>query len=145
MTLLRHASVILLCGLVVLGLPGCDEDTTSGPGATGSPTPAVCEDLDALSSSVDDLQALELGEGALDGLRDELAQIRSELDGLSSDTSDEYADETAAVRRSVDALGSSLDAAAEAPSATAWATVADDLREVGSAVGDLGDAVGDTC
>lgn len=147
MTSSRGTNATLLC-LVVLGagLTACDDqETTTQPEATSSPTPAVCQSVDALRASVDDLQSAEIGENALTVLQEELSDVQNELDTISEEASGDYTTEVDGMRSAADSLGSSLEDASSSPSASTWATVAQDIGALGSAFGDLSEAVADTC
>jgi hypothetical protein len=125
------------------GLVGCGGDETSTQ--TNEPTPAICQDVDALQQSVADLQDIEIGEGALSELGTQLDTIRGDVGPIRRDAGDEHATETEAVSTAADSLGSSIDAAVASPSATTLAAVADGVRALAAAVRSLGDALGDTC
>lgn len=142
----RAVATLCWCLALSSGLIACDnQETSTPPGGTGSPTPAVCQTLDDLGSSVEDLQDVEIGENALSAVRDELSDIQAELGQLSEDASGEYSGEIDAVRSAADSLESSVEAATASPSSASLAAVADDVRSLGSAFGNLSEALGDTC
>lgn len=110
-------------------------------------TPAVCEAVDALSTSVSSLEDLSLrnGDDTLSDLAGVLDQIEADVRTLADAASTEYADDVDAVQAAANDLGASVDAAVLAPSATALSTVADDVRRLGATFEDLGTAVSGTC
>jgi hypothetical protein len=134
MRYLRRTTVVAV-GLVGLGsaLVGCGGE------------PAVCEDVDALRTSVQNLQDVQIGEGALSALSTDLQQIESDLDQLREDTSEEYSTEIDAVQAETDALRESLQAAGAEPSATSFSEVAGDVQALVSSMTDLDNAVDETC
>lgn len=134
MTWMRRLAVVGACLLGVgVGLAAC------------SSQPAVCEDMDALRTSVGSLQDVTIGENALSELSTDLDQIESDLSRLNEDASEEYSSEVEAVRTRTAALRSSLQSASTDPTAPGWTEVANDVRALGSAVTDLGNAIGETC
>jgi hypothetical protein len=144
MTRTFRVLVSMVC-LLVLGsaLAACGGEDT--PTEAGSPTPEICQDVDALRESVQELQNIEIGEGALSELGTQLDTIRGDVGQIRRNSGDEYAAETDALDTATESLGSSIEAAVEAPSATTLAAVGDSVRALASAVRNLGDAVGDTC
>ncbi|HSJ22612.1 MAG TPA: hypothetical protein VK964_18760 [Nocardioidaceae bacterium] len=125
------------------GLVGCGGDETSPQ--TSEPTPAICQDIDALQQSVADLQDIEIGEDALADLGTQLDTIRGDVGQIRRDTGDENAAEVEAVGTTADSLESSIDAAVASPSAATLTAVGDSVRALASAARNLGDALEDTC
>jgi hypothetical protein len=62
---------------------GCGEDQS----------PAVCSAVDDLKASVADVTTVDLDEGALRELQDNLSQVQSDLTKVKDDANDEFADE----------------------------------------------------
>lgn len=129
----RLAGVLAGVALLASAVTGCGD------------TPDVCEDVDALQESADNLRNVEVGAGALDTITTELATIQSTLRELGTDASEQYAPEVDAVRSEVSDLRASVVAATADPSSTSLAAVRDDVRALGTAVGNLGDAIAETC
>lgn len=124
----------LACTVVLgVGLAGCAGE------------PAVCADVDALQTSMEDLRAAEPGEGGLEVVTEELQDIEEELQQLKTDAASEYSTQTQAVEDTFAALRTSAESAASDPTAITLAQVRDDLRAFGSAVSSMGSAVEDTC
>jgi hypothetical protein len=141
-TFRAFVSLVLLLALGS-GLAACGGDET--PPEAGSPTPEICQDVEALQESVQELQDIEIGEDALAELGTQLDTIRGDIGQIRRDAGDENATEVEAVSTAGDSLESSIDAAVASPSATTLTAVGDSVRALASAVRNLGDALGDTC
>jgi len=130
----RFAAAALACtvglGAVLVGCAG---------------EPAVCADVDALQTSMEDLRAAEPGEGGLEVVTEELQDIGNELQQLKTDAASEYSTQIKAMEDTLAALRTSAASATSDPGATTLAQVRDDLRSFGSAVTGMGNAVEDTC
>lgn len=112
----------------------------------GSEQPAVCDDVDALRTSLTSLQAFNITDtNVLADLRVVLDQIRTEVDQLAADASEEYSTEIDAVKTSTDDLEASAEAAVADPTQAALKTLADDVRNFSTSFKDLRAAVGDAC
>jgi hypothetical protein len=112
----------------------------------GDEQSAVCDDVDALRTSVSSLQAFDIYDtNVLSDLTVVLDQIRSEVQQLAEDSSTEYAEEIDVVQGSIDDLEASAKAAADAPTAPSLSTLADDVKAFSAAFKDLRAAVADTC
>lgn len=112
----------------------------------GSEQSAVCDDVDALRTSLTSLQAFNIYDtNVLADLRVVLDQIRTEVDQLAADASEEYSTEIDAVKTSTDDLEASAEAAVADPTQAALKTLADDVRTFSTSFKDLRAAVGDAC
>ncbi|HEX5770665.1 MAG TPA: hypothetical protein VFY11_06830 [Nocardioidaceae bacterium] len=112
----------------------------------GEEQSAVCDDVDALRTSLTSLQAFNITDtNVLADLRVVLDQIRTEVDQLSADASEEYSTEIDAVKASTDDLEASAEAAVADPTQAALKTLADDVRTFSTSFKDLRAAVGDAC
>lgn len=112
----------------------------------GSEQSAVCDDVDALRTSLTSLQAFNIYDtNVLSDLRVVLDQIRTEVDQLAADASEEYSTEIDAVKTSTDDLEASAEAAVADPTQAALKTLADDVRTFSTSFKDLRAAVGDAC
>jgi hypothetical protein len=144
MTTLSRVFSSLVCLLALgSGVAACGGD--EAPTEAGSPAPEICQDVDALRESVQDLQNIEIGEGALSELGTQLDTIRGDVGQIRRNAGDENATEVEAVSTAADSLESSLDAAVATPSATTLTAVGDSVSALASAVRNLGDALEDTC
>ena len=112
----------------------------------GSEQSAVCDDVDALRTSLTSLQAFNITDtNVLADLRVVLDQIRTEVDQLAADASEEYSTEIDAVKASTDDLEASAEAAVADPTQAAIRTLADDVTTFSTSFKDLRAAVGDAC
>jgi hypothetical protein len=113
---------------------------------SGGEQSAVCDDVDALRTSLTSLQAFNISDtNVLSDLRVVLDQIRTQVDQLATDASEEYAPEIDAVKASTDDLQASAEAAAGDPNRSALRTLADDVKTFSASFKDLRAAVGDAC
>lgn len=112
----------------------------------GEDQSAVCDDVDALRTSLTSLQAFDVYDpNVLSDLSVVLDQIRSQVRTLAEDASSEYDAEVEVVQSSIDDLEASARAAVATPTEDALATLADDVEGFSAAFQDLRTAVGDTC
>lgn len=130
----RYAAAVLACMVGLgTGVTACAEE------------PAVCDDVDALQTSVEDLQEADLGEGGLEVVTEELQDIEDELGQLKTDAASEYSTQIQAVEDTFAALRTSAESAASDATASTLALVRDDLQAFGAAVSSMSSAVEDTC
>ena len=82
-------------------------------GCGGDDTPAVCDDLEQLSSDIDALQAMDLtaGEGAIADLEASLETITTDLETVKTDAEAELSEPIAALETSLQAVSTEFDAA----------------------------------
>jgi hypothetical protein len=104
----RTRSRLTLAGLAVLtaavlGLSACG----------GDDTPAVCQDLEQLSSDVDALTDIdiEFGEGTIAEIEDSLDAIGADLENVKTDAEAELSEPVEDFESSLDALSSEFDTA----------------------------------
>jgi hypothetical protein len=106
---------------------------------------AVCDDIDSINASVQNLKEARIGENGLTVVQTELPKIQSDLTQLRADASTQYSSEINLVESHARALRSSVASASADPSMGAFAKVADGIQAVRSATRDLGDAVAGSC
>ncbi|HSK15070.1 MAG TPA: hypothetical protein VK915_02785 [Gaiellaceae bacterium] len=94
----------------------------------GGEESAVCEDLDELQSSIDDLRDLEVGEGALEEARQIADDIVAQAQTAQDDAEAELGDELAAFQTSVQGL------VAEVETAAASGFSAESLQAISAAI-----------
>ena len=99
---LSAVALAVVCGLV-LATAGCG----------GDDQPAVCEDLEQLSSDIDGLQELDLtaGEGAIADLEEALGAITTDLQAVKGDAEEELSEPIAAVEASLEEVSTEFDTA----------------------------------
>jgi hypothetical protein len=105
----------------------------------------VCQSLDAVEHSVDQLRDANLGENGLSAMRGYLAQLRSDLADLSTEARGEFQTEIDAFRSAVNDLSSTVAIARADPSTTALDDVRTALAAARTSVEDLGNAMDDAC
>jgi hypothetical protein len=115
-----------------------------GVGACGG-QPAVCDDVQSLQTSWQDIKRAKPGEGGLSTITTELDTMQTTVKQLGADASSQYSSQVKAVRASTATLGSSVESATSNPTSASIAQVANDVRAVGQAIEDLGTALSNTC
>jgi hypothetical protein len=113
--------------------------------ACGADQPAVCGSVDALSSSVEHLGELQLGENGRDQLESQLAQVRADLSQVKSDAGQQYGSQVAKVTAAVGAVRTQFQAAKADPSAATIKPLGAAITDLGSEIRALTDAVTGTC
>ena len=116
-----------------------------GLAACGGDQPAVCDDVDALQSSVDNLEDVQLSENGLNALSSAVTQIQQDLQQLGTDAKAEFGDDASKVETAVTSLESSVAAAKSDPSASTLSAVGTEIQAVDSSLSALQDAVSGTC
>ena len=113
----RRAALAAATLLTVSAVSSCSSDNpTASPApatssaAQPSASPAVCSSLDALKSSVADLEDVKVGDDGLSRLGS-LAAVKEDLQQVMSDAKEQFKPEISAVTSSVDDLQTSLKAA----------------------------------
>lgn len=138
MTRSRSAAAVLLwVALVPAGLSGC--------GGGGSQTPAFCDDLDALSASMNKLRETDINAQGIDAAKTQLVAIGDDLEQLSADAKTEFAPQITEVKTQASELKVSLGAATSAPSEASVAAARRDVGELKNAFLDLEAALQATC
>jgi hypothetical protein len=130
----RLGSTLLAVVLAAGGLAAC-----------GGDQPAVCDDFDALQSSIDNLKDIQVSENGMTALSPALTQIKKDLQQLVADAEAEFGDEAGEVKTAVASLQSSVTAAKSDPTATALSAVGTAVGGVQSSLVALRDAVSGTC
>lgn len=107
--------------------------------------PAVCSSVDALEASVAALTSVQVEPGALTQLRDDFAQVQSDLGRVRDDAGEEFASEIDSVEQSTASVGASLEAAVTSPSTQAISDVGAAVQALGTSLSALEEAVTTTC
>lgn len=139
----RASAPILAAGFLLMATitAGCAQDE---PPAQVEPA-AICSAVDSLKASVEDVTSVDLDQGALADLQDNLTQVQSDLGQVKDDAKDEYATEIDAVEQAAASVGSSVEAATASPSAQAITDVGTAVQALGASLRALDDAVESTC
>jgi hypothetical protein len=130
----RQALAVAVSLLAALALVGC-----------GSNRPAVCSDVDSLQASVDKLKAVNVRENGLSELSSNLNQVKNDVDQLAKDAKSQYRQEIDDVESAVNRLSSSVSAAKADPTSARLAAVRSGVQDVQSTFLDLRGAVSSTC
>ena len=117
---LRRLTLIALAAAALLLAAGC-----------GGEESAVCDDLENVQSSIQDVRDVELEEGALEELRQTAADIDADLQAAQADAEAELGDEIDALRTAVQAL---VD---EAEAAAATGLSGDSVQALSAAISDV--------
>ena len=118
---------------------------TGALAACSSDQPAVCDDVDALQSSIDNLKDVQVSENGLNAMSSTLTQIKQDLQQLGADAKAEFGDEADAVRAAVTSLEESVDGAKADPSGTTLSAVGTAVTGVDTSLSALTEAVSGTC
>lgn len=129
----RVAAMVVVMVAIVAGAGACSDQ------------PAVCDDVDSLRASLDELGRAAGQEDRVTAVPDALDAVRSDLVRLGNDASAEFAPQVETVKSSVDDLESTIEQATAERDAAGFAAVAVSARAAGAAVGALADAVSSTC
>jgi hypothetical protein len=136
--------------LALVTLVGCGvEETPQASDASTTPaatvTPAVCSSIDALKSSVADLQNVDVAKGSLATLQDMVMKVLADLTKVLNDAKSEYATEVKAVDSATATVSTSLKAATATPSERTLSTVRTAVQTLGTSLRALENAVRSTC
>lgn len=111
----------------------------------GNDKPQVCDDLVTLDQSVDKLDNIQIGPGALDSLETQLGTVRADLDKVKASAKDEFPTQVDQVTVAVDALRESLAKAKANPNVSSLAAVGAAVSSLDDAWENLDDAADATC
>jgi copper chaperone CopZ len=113
--------------------------------ACGSDKPPVCDDVDALQTSVGNLKDVQIKDNGLNALSTDLTQVQKDVRQLGTDAKAEFGDEANKVKTAVASLQGSVTAAKSDPTASTLSAVGAAVRTVQSSLTALQDAVSNTC
>jgi hypothetical protein len=119
--------------------------TASGLTACGSDQPPICDDVETLQSSVDNLKDVQVSENGLNALSAELSQVQQDVRQLVTNAKAEFGDEASTVESAVQSLQSSVDSAKSEPNATTLSAVGTAVQGVDGSLSAMQDAVSGTC
>jgi len=140
----RRPSLYLAAAALLVGpltLTGCG----SSSGSSSTTKPAICADINALKSSVDDLKKVNITQNGLASLQTSLTKVQSDLKQVTSDAKKQYASQVDAIDKAASSLGASLQAATSNPSGQTVAAVGTAVKALGASLTTLEDAVKSTC
>ena len=114
--------------------------------ACGGDKPAVCDSVDNLKSSVDDVKDIDVtSSGAVSDLQSGLTSIDSDLATVKADAKAEFSSQIQAVQQSFAALKTSVDAAKAAPTAATLSAAGAALSAFDTGVETLISDIQSTC
>ena len=132
---MKLAAAVITTLLLGTVLVGCSDDK-----------PAVCDSVDALKTSVDDVKNIDVtASSAVSDLKSSLTTIKSDLDTVKTDAKAQYATQIDAVDTAFTQLTTSIDAAIADATATTLAAVVAAVQPFTNAVQTLADDVKSTC
>jgi hypothetical protein len=134
----KMAAVTLAAGLLAVG---CGSGGLYGGGSSGStsaaasspapsPTSALCQDAAALHASLNKLTHVNVGQGAGDEIKTDLADVKEKLNALGAQSHGELQAQTNALKTALLKLQGAASTLSANPSASAVSDVVAALREV---------------
>lgn len=131
----RLVGVTVVAIALSAALVGCSEDK-----------PAVCESVDTLQTSVDNLKNVDLtSSSAVSDLQTDLSTVEGDLAAVKTDATSEFSTQIDDVDSAFSSLKSSVDAAKADPSATTLAAVGEAVSAFDGAFETLNSDVQSTC
>jgi hypothetical protein len=110
-----------------------------------SDKPPVCDSVDAVRHSADQLRKVNVSENGLAGISADLSQLKTDLAQLAGEAKAQYQSQVDALSASVDRLQADVASAREAPTVASLGAVRTAVTGVGDASRELRAAVADTC
>ena len=114
------------------------EDGSSSTAATSVPAGDVCEDREALRSSVDDLEGIDLRAEGAEGVTDAVTAVKDDLAALRDSAGDELRPEVQAVQDAVDELETAVGNLGSGGAADAVTAASDLVSAAGDVAGFAG-------
>ena len=137
--------LLAACSSTTTTSPGSGATTTSpGSGATAttaspapSPTSAVCQAAAELHASVNALAHVKIGQGTVNEIKSDLANVEAKLTALTAELHDANKPQTTAVNSALDTLKTAVSDLSAHPSASTLGGVATAVSGVTTSVGNL--------
>ena len=117
----RLAGLVVAALAVVVLMAACSDDSDSSSATTAAPT--VCDDAQALSSSVDELKDVDVVAEGTDGASAAISAVKDDLAALSESAGDELRPQVQAVQDAVDELETAVANVGSDPAGTALEAV----------------------
>lgn len=136
-------AVAVAAGLL---LAACGSTTTTSPGSgatatTASPAPSptsgVCQAAAELRASVNALAHVKIGQGTVDEIKSDLANVETKLTALTAELHDASKPQTSAVNSALDTLKTAVSDFSANPSASTLGGVATAVNGVTTSAGNL--------
>jgi hypothetical protein len=128
-------TAVVLAVVTAAGLTACGQSAQAG----------TCDRVDGVSSAVENLKDVNLGENGLVALQDSLAQVKTELETVRGDITADQQPQVDAVKTAADQLRSSVASTRANPTSQGLIEVRANLKTLGAAVGQLRLTVGAGC
>jgi predicted extracellular nuclease len=130
---MRRAFALAAAVTLAFSLAGCSDQ------------PAVCDSVDALQASVDNLGDINLSENGVGAISGSLSQIESDLRQVKADASAEWSDQVDGIEADTDELSTTVETAQEGATAATLGAVGTAVRTLLDDVEALAADVGSTC
>jgi len=132
-------------GIAVAALTATLMTGTALVAGCASDKPPVCDSLDAVRHSADQMRDANISENGLSAVSGDLSQLKADLAQFANDAKAQYQSQVDALKASVDRLQANVASAREAPTAASLGAVRTTVTDVGNAARELSAAVADTC
>jgi hypothetical protein len=116
-----------------------------GLGGCGTDQPQVCDSLDAVQTTMQQIRNANVAENGLAPLRGYLQQLKTDIGLLLNDATAQYAPQAQQVRAAAEQVSASVATARETPDAAHLSEVRSTLGALRSSLNSLGDAMSGTC
>jgi hypothetical protein len=130
----RSAAALAAVAVVLLPLTAC-----------GADPPPLCGSIDDLSSSMNHLGEIQLGENGRAELESQLTVLRADLAQVRTDAQQQYGEQVATVAAAASAVREQLQAAKAEPSESTLKPLGAAVADLGSGIRELHGAVASTC
>lgn len=141
---LRMVAVAVAAGLLLAACSSTTTTTSPGSGATAttaspapSPTSAVCQAAAELRASVNALAHVKIGQGTVNEIKSDLANVEAKLTALTAELHDASKPQATAVNSALNTLKTAVSDLSAHPSASTLGGVATAVSGVTTSVGNL--------
>ena len=133
---LRSRAVLALPALVLVLATGCGGSSSK---------PSVCDERDAVKTSVNDLLAVNPVSDGLNAVKTKLDAVNTSVKNLAGAAGDQYKPQITALQTSLKTLTSQVDALGSSPSASGLAAIPASAQQVATDFKSLTDAISSAC
>jgi len=149
---LRMVTVAVAAGLLLAACSSTTTTTSPGSGATAttaspasSPTSAVCQAAAELRASVNALAHVKIGQGTVDEIKSDLANVETKLTALTAELHDANKPQASAVNSALNTLKTAVSDFSAHPSASTLGGVTTAVSGVTTSVGNLLSSLAPQC